>query len=222
VRLRGAFWRVTLVAVAMGQASSAFAGPPSCRPAGCAGGAAQARRARQHGGKARRQRAAAQPGAVGDAPPRRLAHARRLAAHRPDHGSCAEPSGMAGRWQRVERASAPRAPGGRTPSLRWRQIDSVLGSDDGIEAVDPRRTTFRARAGHLSTESGVNQRRRPWARPYPDQVVLRAVGLATGSTSGGRPTSGANAVVEPLHCRRKDPADGCSPGSVVAGYSERI
>lgn len=163
------------------------------------------RRARQHGGKARIQRAAAQPGAVGDAPPRRLAHARRLAAHRPDHGSCAEPSGMAGRWHRVERASAPRAPGGRTPSLRWRQIDSVLGSDDGIEAVDPRRTTFRARAGHLPTKSGVNQRRRPWARPYPDQVVLRAVGPATGSTSGGRPTSGANAVVEPLQCRPRRP-----------------
>jgi hypothetical protein len=144
----------------------------------------------------------AQPGAVGDAPPRRLAHARRLAAHRPDHGSCAELNGMAGRWQRVERASAPRAPGGRTPSLRWRQIDSVLGSDDGIGAVDPRRTTFRAWAGHLQ---GVNQRRRPWARPYPDQVVLRAVGPATGSTSGGRPTSGANAVVEPLQCRPRRP-----------------
>jgi len=67
----------------------------------------------------------------GDAPPRRLAQARRLAAHRPDHGSCAEPSGMAGRWQRVERASAPRAPGGRTPSLRWRQLPDRSGCQIG-------------------------------------------------------------------------------------------
>jgi hypothetical protein len=37
---------------------------------------------------------------------------------------------------------------------------------------------------------GVCQLRRPWTRPYPDQVVLRAVGPATGSASGGRPTSG--------------------------------
>jgi hypothetical protein len=160
----------------------------------------------------------AQPGAVGDAPPRRLAHARRLAAHRPDHGSCAELNGMAGRWQRVERASAPRAPGGRTPSLRWRQIDSVLGSDDGIGAVDPRRTTFRAWAGHLQ---GVNQRRRPWARPYPDQVVLRCCAcdrIGVRRQAHERPS----AVVERLRCRRKDPADRCSAGSGVAGYSERI
>jgi hypothetical protein len=54
-------------------------------------------------------------------------------------------------------------------------------------------------------ESGVNQRRRPWARPYPDQVVLRAVGPATGSASGGRPTSGASGVVEPLQWRPHRP-----------------
>ena len=74
VRLRGAFWRVTLAAVAMGQASSAFA-VRRWRSIGAPGRASTVAK------KARIQRAAAQPGAVGDAPPRRLAHARRLAAH---------------------------------------------------------------------------------------------------------------------------------------------
>jgi hypothetical protein len=44
------------------------------------------------------------------------------------------------------------------------------------------------RAVHNGAESGVNQRRRPWARPYPDQVVLRAVAPATDrrQTAGPR------------------------------------
>lgn len=53
-------------------------------------------------------------------------------------------------------------------------------------------------------ESGLNQRRRPWARPYPDQVVLRCCAcdrIGVRRQAHERPS----AVVEQLQCRVRTP-----------------
>jgi hypothetical protein len=53
-------------------------------------------------------------------------------------------------------------------------------------------------------ESGVNQRCRPWARPYPDQLVLRCCAcdrIGVRRQAHERPS----AVVEQLQCRVRTP-----------------
>ena len=142
------------------------------------------RRTRQSGGKARIQRAAAQLGAVGGAPPQRQARAWQLATHRPGHGSCAVAGGTTGGWQRVERVGCAKCAVGRAPSLRRRQIPAeyALAIGGQFEVAESRGIPIRyglptppaiVGPSPLSTAASRHRRSRPqspplgWALPDP-------------------------------------------------------
>jgi hypothetical protein len=119
VPVRGAFQQMTLAAVATGQAKLYYrraVGLPARMPAGgCAGGAAW--RAGRASRVARRGYAAPRRSlAPLGAPPRRLARARWLAAHRPDHGRSVGRAAWLAAGNGWNASAAPSAPSSRAPS----------------------------------------------------------------------------------------------------------